>query len=321
MALRSGLLDEQEYALHHLVKISFERGDKYRFDQFSGLIEALVDKILETCSFFYDIDWKLSYNEDDQALNNVLDALHGSPDVLQRFRRAKRKVARDKLETDDMTRRLRLIAEAGLVIRNLVTLDDNAEYALRYSPTRDTLTILLNLPDDPAITEIKHYALEITEHLAKFIRPSANNALVSTLMTTTLSSDRGVILTALRAISRIGTRLDRVTSLPVCPIDVVYRLCEWLLIEDQDLRTAALDVLYRYTANVDHVNQMLQQIDIESQIRQFTRLLLFGARHEENHHNINSHTSHQQQQQPHSAILLHQSYQPTHRVRQSPIIR
>lgn len=47
-ALRSKEPEEEAYALHHLVKISHERGDKYRFDQFPGLAEALIAKVIDS---------------------------------------------------------------------------------------------------------------------------------------------------------------------------------------------------------------------------------------------------------------------------------
>lgn len=302
MALKSEVLEEQEYALHHLVKISHERGDKYRFDQFGGLMEALVNKLLETSSFFYDADWKPSFDQDEQSLNlAVLDALRGTPDLLARLRRAKRRRARDKVETDDATQRLRLISEAGLVVRNLVMLDENAEYVLKYPPTIDALTIVLNLPDDPSIIEVKHYALEIVEQVAKFMPPDRNDTLLTTIMTVACSSDRGVILTSLRAISRIGTRLDHVTPLPPCPLQVVHRLNEWLLIEDQDLRSAVLDVLYRYTATVGNIETMLRQLDVESLVRQLARLLQYGARHEETQEILRTSQPLPPPQEPHPA--------------------
>ena len=61
LSLQSGIPDEEQYALHHLVKISHERGDKYRFDQFPGLAEALVKKVLQVTGLFYDVGWEVSY--------------------------------------------------------------------------------------------------------------------------------------------------------------------------------------------------------------------------------------------------------------------
>jgi len=63
-ALKSGIPAEQAYALHHLVKISMERGDKYRFEGFPGLAEGLIEKVLEVSSLFYKVDWEIKYTED-----------------------------------------------------------------------------------------------------------------------------------------------------------------------------------------------------------------------------------------------------------------
>ena len=74
LALKSKIPAEQDYALHHLVKISMERGDKYRFESFPGLAEALIEKMLEVSSLFYDVEWEVSY------LGN-----NGMPHILKRF--------------------------------------------------------------------------------------------------------------------------------------------------------------------------------------------------------------------------------------------
>ena len=58
-SLRCAVPEEQDYALHHMVKISHERGDKYRFDSFPGLAEGLLEHLLKVSSFFYDVEWKI----------------------------------------------------------------------------------------------------------------------------------------------------------------------------------------------------------------------------------------------------------------------
>ncbi len=76
-SLRSGIPAEQEYALHHLVKISHERGDKFRFEAFPNLAEALAEYILGITSEYYDIKWKIDYMESDKSIN-ALDGLNGT---------------------------------------------------------------------------------------------------------------------------------------------------------------------------------------------------------------------------------------------------
>ena len=55
---------EQAYALNHLVKISYERGDKYRFDGFPGLAEGLTEKALEVGRLFYHVNWTVSWENE-----------------------------------------------------------------------------------------------------------------------------------------------------------------------------------------------------------------------------------------------------------------
>src|ERR1700733_642774 len=85
-ALRSGIPTEQDYALHHLVKISMERGDKYKFESFPGLAEALIEKLLEISSLFYEVEWQVSYTADGlMTRENTIDGLQGTPDILQKI--------------------------------------------------------------------------------------------------------------------------------------------------------------------------------------------------------------------------------------------
>ena len=80
--LRSGVPEEQEFALHHLVKISYERGDKYKFEGFPMLAESLIGKSLEITELLYGVKWEVSYGE--QTLKpNILDGSFGTPNLLE----------------------------------------------------------------------------------------------------------------------------------------------------------------------------------------------------------------------------------------------
>lgn len=278
--LRSQVSEEQDYALHHLVKISHERGDKYKFDAFPNLAEGLIEYVLGVSSLFYDIKWEISYSDDAHGIN-VLDGIQGTPDILQRIQCLRRLDDPDEMESEEFARRLNKILEAGLTIRNLALLEDNAIYLAEMPQLRDFLSIALNLPRSPLVTELKHYALEIAEQVTRYWRMDESDPLYQSLLTQIQDGqDRGAILTALRAISRISMVLDDPNLLKGVPLSVMRRICEWILLDDEDLISSCLDFLYQFTAVAANVGWLLSNskvLPITSLLGQLARLLQYNA--------------------------------------------
>lgn len=278
--LRSPIPAEQDYALHHLVKISHERGDKYKFDAFPNLAESLIEYVLGVSSLFYDVKWEISYSEDALDIN-VLDGVNGTPDILQRIQCLKRLDTPDELEPKALAHKITKIHEAGLTIRNLSLLEDNAVYLSTLPQLRDFLTIALNLPPSPLVTELKHYALDIAEQVTRAWSMDASDPLYRSLLHQVNEGlDRGAILTALRAISRISMNLDESNLLREVPISVIKHICDWLLLEDEELVHACLDFLYQYTAVPENVAFLLANcniLPIPSFLTQLARLLQYHA--------------------------------------------
>jgi chromatin structure-remodeling complex subunit RSC9 len=279
MALKSGIPAEQDYALHHLVKISMERGDKYRFESFPGLAEALVEKVLEVSSLFYQVHWSISFRDDGSMHStHTLDGLEGTTDILQRIDSLIRKPTDDNIHAAEFSDRLLMINEAALTLRNMVMLEENAFYVSELYPLRDFISIALNLPELESVVELKHYALDIAEQLTKYLFFEAHDPLYLSLLAQLRSSDRGAILTSLRAISRISMNLEENNTLRGVPTEVVHNILNWTLLEDEELVNASLDFLYQYTAVVDNVDAMITELPLEPLVNQLTRLLAYGEK-------------------------------------------
>ena len=278
--LRSQVPEEQDYALHHLVKISHERGDKYKFDAFPNLAEGLIEYVLGVSSLFYDVKWEISYADDAHGIN-VLDGIQGTPDILQRIQCLKRLDTPDEMESEEFARKLNKILEAGLTIRNLALLEDNAIYLAEMPQLRDFLSIALNLPSSSMIIELRHYALEIAEQVTRYWRMNESDPLYQSLLVEINDGrDRGAVLTALRAISRISMVLDDPNLLKGIPLSIMRRVCEWILLEDEDLISSCLDFLYQYTAVADNVGWLLSNsndLPIICLLGQLARLLQYHA--------------------------------------------
>lgn len=274
MSLKSGIPAEQDYALHHLVKISMERGDKYRFESFAGLAEALVEKCLEVSSLFYDVAWEVSYLDDGRMFStHTLDGLQGSADILGRIADLQRKHVDDNIQTEQFSDKLLQINEAALTLRNMVMLEENALYVSRLHPLRDFLSIALTLPDIDCVVELKHYALDIAEQLTKYLVLSEVDPLYLSLLSQLNSSDRGAILTALRAISRISMNLEEQNYLKSIPTTTIQKIIDWTLIDDEVLVLTCLDFFYQYTATIQNVDTLISSLPLSHFITRLIRLL------------------------------------------------
>ncbi|KAI4642856.1 hypothetical protein J4E93_006925 [Alternaria ventricosa] len=276
-ALRSKEPEEEAYALHHLVKISHERGDKYRFDQFPGLADALIAKVIDVSTLFFDVNWDISYVEEDFTLPQTLNGLTGTRDLLQRIKSLRPLDMHDNLLPEQSAKALTMINEAALIIRNMVMLKENAIFAASVPSIQDMIVIALNLPRHSTIVELQHYALEIAEQLTKYWILDSQSPLYRSLLNQVDSDDRGRIITSLRALARIAMNLEATNKLSDVPVKTLKSICDWLLVEDEDLRIACLDFLYLFTGFPDNVETLVHEVDIEGVAKQLVRLLQYGA--------------------------------------------
>ncbi|MCJ1245380.1 Chromatin structure-remodeling complex protein rsc9 [Trapelia coarctata] len=285
LALRCGIPEEVDFALHHLVKISHERGDKFKFEAFAGLAEGLIEKALEVGSLFYDVKWEISYSDDDESSRdlNVLDGMLGTRDLLERIRGLTPIHPPDDVELLEFTTKLIKINEAGLILRNMALLEENAKYLSEICPVRDLLTIVLNLPSRPMLIELKLNILEIAEQLTKYWSLDSTDPLyVSLLDQLSIGVDRGTSLITLRTISRIALNLEVSNRLEGVPRSVIERLCAWTLLDDEELVSACLDFFYQFTAVPENVAFLLTHaadgtVPLHALIIQLGRLLLHDA--------------------------------------------
>ena len=255
--LRSGLPEEENYALHHLVKISHERGDKYKFEAFPNLAEGLVEYALRISSLFYDVRWEMGYSYENHGIN-ILDAVYGTPDILQRIQCLSPLDRIGGLETWEQAHTLTKVHEAALTIRNLCMLEENAIYISTKPQVRDFLSIALNLPPDPLVTEFRHYALDICEQLTRYWIMDAEDPLYRSLLSQIEEgTDRGAIITSLRALCRVSMHLEHPNRLQGIPFAILSQLSDYLSLQDDELAQTSLDFLYIYTANTDNLALLL----------------------------------------------------------------
>lgn len=280
-SLISRIPTEQAFALNHLVKISFERGDKFRFEQFPKLVEGLVEKGLEVGQLFYEVDWTVTYDsEQDDGPIGELDGNNGTMDIIERIGKLVPKPVVDGIMPGDFSDRLSMVTEAVLTIRNMVMLQDNAAHIADFPALSDLLCIILHLPKLELIVELKHFALDIAEQITPYLALPSYDPLYRTLLAQLADNfdDRGTVLTALRAVGRISMNLASTNQLGDVPPEVLQMVRNWLLLNDDELMDACLDFLYQYTAIVPNMESLLKATSLDDLVAHLVRLLSHGAK-------------------------------------------
>ena len=283
LSLRSEIPIEQSWALQHLVKISHERGDKFRFEAFPGLVEGLMEKILEIGSLIFDEDWKTIMDDE----NSLVTFAHrcrksGSGDTPIPDAPFRVLELEGNLQTAESVEKLRQVCEASLVLRNMVMLDENAKYFADRLASGTFLCILLNLPSLPALEELQQNALEVTESASTHLELTADHPLHPILHALVLTSDRAKIVYGLRTITRLSTSLeDGGNGMKDIPANLIAQARRSTESDDDDLIQASLDFLYSYTVHSENVQRMVDEtdlLDLSSLIGRLVGLLLYGAK-------------------------------------------
>jgi chromatin structure-remodeling complex subunit RSC9 len=278
-ALESNIPDEVKYALHHLVKISFERGDKFLFSQFTNLADELMRKVCAVSTAWYDHPgWNYTWTFGDSDDARTLNELAGTSNLIDKIQ-SYTSVEVNSVHTEQFDQTMNTAYQACLVLRNMIVLDDNAKYLSEMPLIRDMMTIIFQLPKRSETVELKYYALEIAELLTKYWVLEGNDPLYLSLleMIEDNTTDRGLIIIGLRAVSRIALTKEAVNKLENVPVSILNHVSDWLLVDDEELRSACLDFLYQYTAVTENVAHIVKIMDTEGLIDTIMNFLMLGA--------------------------------------------
>ncbi|KAL3479915.1 hypothetical protein BJX99DRAFT_54312 [Aspergillus californicus] len=262
--LQSGISDEVDFALYHLVQISNQRGDKFKFEGFPLLAENLMEKAIEISVLSTGVKWELQYGfQPTTDRINSLNALHGTRDILERIKKIPVTVPDDSLETYEFNHYLRNIKEATLILRNMVLLKENAFYISRYASglLRDFLVILINIPDQPRFNELKNDALDIAEEVTKYMRTDPEDPLWISLLSCLDSSDRAHVVRALWALTHFSTEVEEPEAnraMDSTPKETLQQLYFLTLVDlDNDVLSGTLDFWYQYSLSRENIEIMM----------------------------------------------------------------
>ncbi|EXJ93087.1 hypothetical protein A1O3_01643 [Capronia epimyces CBS 606.96] len=257
--LRSGIPEQQQFALHHMVKMSFERGDKYKFETYPFLAEGLIEKALEITELVHGVKWEISYDDDaGDSLPNTLNAAFGTSNLLARVESLMPKTGGDDLEGAGFADKLERLNEAVLVLRNMVILEDNAGFLSKMPLFKDFLTIALSIPDRPKLAEFKRSALEVAEQVTRYWPLASDDPLYLTLVPLLNSNDRAVLLPVLRSINRFGILTAEIHNLTKVPLASIERLLSFTVVDsDEELLETTLTFIYEFTAVPENNTEVL----------------------------------------------------------------
>jgi len=250
MALRSGLHDEIDWALHELVRMSYELGDDIRIEGVMGLADALLDKISTIFKYV------------PSSTSN------------------KRKPAYLNFQAKEYDK----ILEAMLILRNAALQDENAIYlALRVPRTKPTVERLLNLPyiDFPELMELRYYALDVAESVIPFIVITAeDDPLYTAMKALLLSPERSSLILGLKSLARMAVNDENNSLLQDIPAESSLRVQQLLLLEDdEELVNAALDFLYQFTTYKSNVHAIVSKSGgMTKFVDSLVRLMGYGAK-------------------------------------------
>jgi chromatin structure-remodeling complex subunit RSC9 len=279
MAIQSGLKAEIKYALHHFTKISHERTDKFLFASWPNLAETLLRIGCSVSRLWYDHPgWVFTWDDESSEKPNLLNELNGTEDLLEKIASYK-PLPMTTLHSQEWNSDMDIVYQACLVLRNMITVDMNAQHLSRTPLVRDLITIILQLPKSPETVELKYYALDIAETLTKYWRLGAEDGVYQSLISTIEDNlyDRGLVIMGLRALSRISMNLETANLLRNVPVSLLTHTYQLLLVEDEDLRGACLDFLYQYTAVTENVQFLVKHVETEALVDVLMQFLMLNA--------------------------------------------
>jgi chromatin structure-remodeling complex subunit RSC9 len=249
MALRSGLHDEIDWALHELVRMSYELGDDIRLEGVLGLADALLDKI---STLFKHIPSSTT----------------------------KKRPAYINFQPKDYDK----VLEAMLILRNAALQDDNAIFlALKVPRTKTVVEKILALPclEYPELMELRYYGLDVAESIIPYITISGeDDPLYMAMKTLLLSPERSSLILGLKALARMAVNDENNSLLQDIPIDASIRVQQLLLLEDdEELVNAVLDFLYQFTTYKSNVQTLVAKSGgMRKLVDALVRLMGYGGK-------------------------------------------
>ncbi|KAF9359284.1 Chromatin structure-remodeling complex protein rsc9 [Mortierella sp. AD094] len=219
LSLKSDLPNEIDWAFSRLISLSYE------WNEFSlNMIPGLLNELLSFAQPFFDWWTSLETREHeelmDEDLLNISDT-HNMERILQVFH----------------------------ILRNLSFLEHNTVILTEHSVFRKMLQQGLSMPPSTQLNELRVYCLDTLECLSIHITlRSKFDVYLRELHRLLQTNDKAMILGSLRALTRLAANEHNEKILSDIDPEIIDRISQLLLVQDEELIGATLDYLYQFSS-------------------------------------------------------------------------
>jgi hypothetical protein len=232
LALSTNLPNEIDWALHHLIKLSYSQ------NFFIGFIPGLPDSLFDHLNLLFS---KFTLNTNPSFFQTTL--VDNNLPEMQHI------VMLTSLDSQILVQRSLQIL---LVFRNLSLLNENAS---AFSRDHKMLTIIakgLALPSTSYYLEIKHSVLDLFENISRLmVLRGPSDFYLACLQQMIFSYDKGLMVAAIKILQRLISNDQNEKILLQLQAPVIQRLLQLLLVNDDDIANSILEFFYLFTSISD----------------------------------------------------------------------
>jgi hypothetical protein len=135
------------------------------------------------------------------------------------------------------------------ILRNFSFLEMNIRRLALHNRLRFLLMKGIALPPNSQYGELSRHCLDILENIAPQVSLVSREDDYFTTMTQLLfTNDRAFILGAIRALTRVAVTETNERILGFADLDVIGRMAQFLIVDDEELEAATLEYLYQYSS-------------------------------------------------------------------------
>lgn len=135
------------------------------------------------------------------------------------------------------------------ILRNFSFLEMNVRRLALHERLLFLLMKGIRLPPHSKYGELSRHCLDILENISpQVILTSREDAYLTTMRHLLFFNDRAFILGAIRALTRVAVTEANERFLSYADADVIERMAQFLLIDDEELEAATLEYLYQYSS-------------------------------------------------------------------------